>query len=99
MKRIRQVQRPAIGSDRSSVQLLAGFTLLCTVLRGPSALGSTGRWGLLILAAVAMTALILELVQHRLLIILISLTVLLFALAVPRRALTRPRCRTVEGLS
>jgi hypothetical protein len=101
MKQVRQVQRPTVGSSRSWAQFLAGFALLGAVLLGTSALNSTGRWGLMILAAVLVTALTLEQVQHRLLIILISLTVPLLALAVPRRFLipARPRYRTVEELS
>lgn len=57
--------RPAIGSIRSWWGFLAGFALLCAVLLGTSALDSTGRWGLVILAAVLVTALTLERVQHR----------------------------------
>lgn len=101
MRRVRQVQRPTVGSGRSSAQFLIGSALLGTVLRATSALDSTGRWGPGILVADLVTALALERVQHRLPIILIHLTVLLFAPAAPRRFLIpgRPRCRTVEELS
>ncbi|MFF0905468.1 UNVERIFIED_CONTAM: hypothetical protein RF653_17500 [Kocuria sp. CPCC 205316] len=97
MRRVRQVQRPAIGSGRSSVQLLVGFALLGPVLLGTSALDSTGRWR----PGILVRALILEQVQHRLPIILIHMTAVLFAPAAPRRFLipARPRCRTVEELS
>jgi membrane protease YdiL (CAAX protease family) len=56
--------RPAVGSGRSWLRFLAGFALLCAVLLGAAALDSTGRWGLGILAAVLVTGVVVERVQH-----------------------------------
>ena len=52
--------RPAVGSPRSWAGFLAGFAVLCAVLLGTSALDATGRWGLVIFAAVLLTALVVE---------------------------------------
>jgi len=52
--------RPAVGSPGSWLQFLTGFALLCGVLLGTSAVDATGRWGLAILAAVLLTALVVE---------------------------------------
>ena len=57
--------RPAVGSARSWVRFLAGFTVLCGVLLGTSAADATGRWGLAILAAVLLTAVAVEMLQHK----------------------------------
>lgn len=53
-----------IRSGRSWLGFLAGFTVLCAVLLGTSAMDATGRWGLAILAAVLGTALVVERIQH-----------------------------------
>ena len=42
---------PAV-AGRTWLGFLAGFTVLCGVLLGTSAIDATGRWGLAILAAV-----------------------------------------------
>jgi membrane protease YdiL (CAAX protease family) len=52
--------RPAVGSVRSWFRFLAGFAVLCAVLLGTSAVDATGRWGLAILAAVLVTAVLVE---------------------------------------
>ena len=51
---------PAVGSARSWMWFLAGFVLLCGVLLGTSAVDSTGRWGVVILAATLLAALVVE---------------------------------------
>jgi membrane protease YdiL (CAAX protease family) len=56
--------RPAVGSLRSWLSFLAGFAVLCAVLLGTSAVDATGRWGLAILAAVLLTAVVVERVRH-----------------------------------
>jgi hypothetical protein len=47
-------------SGRSWFGFLAGFALLCCVLLGTSAVDATGRWGPAILAAVLVTAVVVE---------------------------------------
>ena len=47
-------------SARSWLGFLAGFAVLCGALFGTSAVDATGRWGLAILAAVLVTAVIVE---------------------------------------
>ncbi len=56
---------PAVGSVRSWLGFLAGFALLCGVLLVTSAIDSTGRWGLGILAATLLTALVVEMLHQR----------------------------------
>jgi membrane protease YdiL (CAAX protease family) len=56
--------RPAVGSARSWSVFLAGFAVLCAVLLGTSAVDATGRWGLAILAAVLLTAVVVERARH-----------------------------------
>ena len=56
--------RPAVGSLRSWLSFLAGFAVLCAVLLGTSAVDATGRWGLAILAAVLLTAVVVERVRR-----------------------------------
>ena len=56
---------PAVDSAGSWVRFLAGFTVLCGVLLGTSAVDATGRWGLAILAAVLITAVAVEMLQHK----------------------------------
>ncbi len=56
---------PAVGSMSSWVRFLAEFAVLCGVLLGVSALDATGRWGLAILAAVLLTAVVVEMIRHR----------------------------------
>jgi membrane protease YdiL (CAAX protease family) len=58
-------RRPAVGSDRSWIRFLAGFAVLCVVLFGTSALDASGRWGLAILAATLVAAVVVERVEHR----------------------------------
>lgn len=48
----------------SWLPLLAGFAVLCGVLLGTSAVDATGRWGVAILAAVLVTAVVVEQVEH-----------------------------------
>lgn len=50
----------AVSSARSWGGFLAGFVLLCGVLLGTSAVDATGRWGLGILAATLLTAVVVE---------------------------------------
>jgi membrane protease YdiL (CAAX protease family) len=57
--------RPVIGSARSWIRFLAGFAVLCAVLLGTSAVDATGGWGLAILAAVLITAVLVERAGHR----------------------------------
>ena len=54
---------PAVGSVRSWLGFLAGFALLCGVLLGTSAIDPTGRWGLGILAATLLTAVVVEMLH------------------------------------
>ena len=56
---------PAVGSARSWMRFLAGFVLLCGVLLGTSAVDATGRWGLGILTATLLTALVVESLHRR----------------------------------
>lgn len=56
--------RSAVGSARSWLQFLAGFALIAGVLLGAGAVDATGRWGLAILAAVLVTAVVVERVQR-----------------------------------
>ena len=51
---------PAVGSARSWMWFLTGFALLCGVLLGTSAVDATGRWGVAILAATLLAALVVE---------------------------------------
>lgn len=55
----------AVGPARSWIGFLAGFAVLCGVLLGTSALDATGRWGLAIVAAVLLTAVAVDRLQHR----------------------------------
>jgi membrane protease YdiL (CAAX protease family) len=52
-------------SGRSWLGFLAGFAVLCGVLLGTSAVDASGRWGLAILAAVLVTAVIVERIRCR----------------------------------
>jgi membrane protease YdiL (CAAX protease family) len=56
---------PGPWSARSWLGFLAGFAVLCGVLLGTSAVDATGRWGLAILAAVLVTAMIVERIRCR----------------------------------
>ena len=51
--------RPPV-AGRSWLPFLGGFTVLCGVLLGTSAVDATGRWGLAILGAVLLTAVLVE---------------------------------------
>jgi membrane protease YdiL (CAAX protease family) len=57
--------QPPVGTPRSWARFLAAFGLLYAVLIGTSSVDATGRWGLAILAAVMLTAVIVENVHHR----------------------------------
>lgn len=56
---------PTVGSFRSWLTFLAGFALLCSVLLNTSALDATGRWGLAILAATLLAAVLVEMLWQR----------------------------------
>ena len=58
------VPRPAVGSTRSLFGFLAGFAVLCATLLGTSAVDATGRWGPAILAAVLLTAVVVERIRR-----------------------------------
>jgi membrane protease YdiL (CAAX protease family) len=55
--------RPVI-TGRSWFTFLAGFAVLCVVLLGTSAVDATGRWGPAILAAVLLTAVVVERIRR-----------------------------------
>jgi len=55
---------PAVSSARSWVRFLVGFGVLYAVLMATSAVDATGRWGLVILAAVLLTAVVVEIVLY-----------------------------------
>ncbi|WP_252444909.1 CPBP family intramembrane glutamic endopeptidase [Pseudonocardia humida] len=58
-------ERPAVGSGRSWLRFLVGFALVGGVLLGAGAVDATGRWGLVVLAAVLATGVAVEKALHR----------------------------------
>jgi len=56
---------PSVGSWWTWARFLGGFGALYAVLMGTSAIDATGRWGLGILAAVLLTAAVVERVLYR----------------------------------